>query len=100
MFEGAIGTAMCFIFLFLYFDVRKIAGYAWAVDISLFMLFLWMFNGTHTGMMTGILASVILTGFLRTVRATMGYKVIRMTRRKGSLVPSPRWVHVQARGAS
>jgi len=91
MFEGAIGTALCFIFLFLYFDVRKIAGLAIFIDIGLFVLFLWMFQGTHTGMMTGVLASVIITIFLKAIRRTFGYQVLGMQRARGELVPRPRW---------
>ena len=94
MFEGAIGTALCFILFFLYFDIKKIAGLAFIVDAGVFVLFLWMFQGTHTGMMTGVLASVFISGFLFMVRRTVGCKKMKIQRMKGQTCPMPRWTNV------
>ena len=94
MFEGAIGTAICFIFFFLYLDVKKVAGYAMFVDIGIFVLMLIMFSGTHTGMMTGVLASVMISGFLYMVRRTIGCTKLKVTRKQGQMCPMPRWTDV------
>ena len=91
MLEASIATALTFIFLFTYLGIRRVAGYAWIIDISLFVLFLWLFKGTYAGMMTGILAGLIVTIFLKVVRRTLGYQVVRLHRAHDELVPRPRW---------
>jgi thiamine transporter ThiT len=91
MFEAALGTALTFILLFFYFDVRKVAGFAILLDIGIFALMLWLFKGTYAGMMTGIIAGIIITAFLRLVRVSIGYKVLRLRRKKDELVPRIRW---------
>ena len=92
MFEAALGTAITFILLMFYFDIKKIAGYAWVVDVAVFGLLLWLFKGTYAGMMTGMLAGLIITFFLRGVRKSIGYKKVKLHRAHGKLVPMPRWV--------
>ena len=94
MFEAAAGTALTFILLMFYFDLKKIAGYAWIVDIAVFALTLWLFKGTYAGMMTGMLAGLMITFFLKGVRRVFGYKVLKVTRAPEQLVPMPRWVDV------
>ena len=97
MFEAALGTAVCFILLMTYLNIRRIAGYALFVDIGLFVLFVWLFMGTYAGMMTGIIAGLIVTCFLKGVRKSIGYERLRLQRRVGELYPRIRWV--RTRGA-
>lgn len=80
MFEAALGTAVAFIFLFSYLGFKKVAGYAWLVDIALFALLLYLFKGTYAGMMTGIMAGLILSVFLKTFRRTVGYSKLHISR--------------------
>jgi Na+(H+)/acetate symporter ActP len=94
MFESAIGTALTFIFLFTYIGIRRVAGYAWVVDISVFALCIWLFKGTYAGMMTGMLSGLIITLFLKAIRRTIGYEVLRLKRDSGRLLPRMRWEHV------
>lgn len=91
MFEAAFGTAFSFILFFAYFGVRRIAGYAWIVDIGVFVLMLWMFQGTYAGMMTGVIASALITIYLKIVRNTIGYEILRLRRRRGALLPHLQW---------
>ncbi len=91
MFEAAMGTAIAFIFLFSYMGFKKVAGYAWIVDIALFALLLYLFKGTYAGMMTGMIAGVILSVFLKTIRNTVGVEKIAMVRHEGKLVPHFEW---------
>ena len=72
MFEAAVGTAVCFILLFGYLGYKRVAHYAIIVDAGVFALCIWMFMGTYAGMMTGIIAGVIISLFLKTIRATVG----------------------------
>ncbi len=96
MFEAALGTAITFILLFTYFGIKKIAGYAWLIDVALFALFLYLFKGTYAGMMTGILAGLIVTIFLKAVRRTVGSQQIRLVRYQGKLVPEFKWEEIRA----
>lgn len=74
MFEAALGTAITFIVLLTYFDLRKVAGFAVILDIGIFALMFWLFEGTYAGVMTGFIAGLIITLFLRGIRRFMGYK--------------------------
>lgn len=95
MFEAAIGTAIGFIFLFSYLGFKKVAGYAWIVDIAIFAICVYIFHGTYAGMMTGIIASVCISLFLKSIRKTVGYEKVKFTRFKGDLLPKARWENVQ-----
>ena len=94
MFEAAIGTALAFIFLMFYFDIKKVAGMAVILDVLIFGLMLWLFKGTYAGMMTGMIAGLIITFFLRGVRSSIGYKKVELHRAHKTLTPMPRWVEV------
>jgi hypothetical protein len=94
MFESAIGTALTFIFLFTYIGIRRVAGYAWAIDIGIFALCIWLFKGTYAGVMTGMLSGLIITLFLKAIRHTIGYEVMRFRRNSKHLLPRIRWEHV------
>lgn len=78
MFESAIGTALGFIFLFGYIGWKKVAGYAVFVDVAVFCLCIYLFQGTYAGMMTGIIASLMISVFLKTVRRTVGAERIHV----------------------
>ena len=96
MAEAAFGTAITFILLFTYFGVKRVAGYAWLVDIGLFVLFIWLFRGTYAGAVTGILAGLLVTLFLKGVRRTVGAEQIRLVRYQGKLVPEFKWEEIRA----
>ena len=98
MFEAALGTAIAFIFLFSYLGFKRVAGYAWLVDIALFALLLYLFKGTYAGMMTGIFAGIIISVFLKSIRKTVGYEKVKMVRYEGKLVPEWEWEDIKPGG--
>ncbi len=98
MFEAALGTAVAFIFLFSYFGFKKVAGYAVIVDIAVFALCIYLFKGTYAGMMTGIIAGICISVFLKSIRRTVGYEKLRLVRYKGKLVPEWEWEDIKPRG--
>ena len=91
MFEAALGTAGAFILLFGYIGFRKVAGYAIIVDVAVFALCIYMFQGTYAGMMTGILAGGIISVFLKLVIHTVGVERLKPVRYEGESVPRLRW---------
>ncbi len=96
MFEAALGTAIAFIFLFSYFGFKRVAGYAWLVDIAIFALCIYLFKGTYAGMMTGIIAGICISVFLKSIRKTVGYETVKMVRYEGKLVPEFKWEEIRA----
>ncbi len=97
MFEAALGTAVAFIFLFSYFGFKRVAGYAWLVDIAIFALCIYLFKGTYAGMMTGIFAGIIISVFLKSIRKTVGYEKVKLVRYEGKLVPEFTWKDIKPR---
>ncbi len=96
MFEAALGTEMAFIFLISYIGFKRVAGYAWLVDIAIFELCIYLFKGTYAGMMTGIIASICISVFLKSIRKTVGYEKVKMVRYEGKLVPEFKWEEIRA----
>jgi hypothetical protein len=68
MFEAAVGTALSVIFLFMWIGFHRIARIGLIVDIGSFVGLTWMFHGTYAGMMTGVLAALFVSIFLRGLR--------------------------------
>jgi hypothetical protein len=78
MFEAALGTVFAFIFIGSYFNIRRLAGYAALIDIAVFVLCVYLFMGTYAGMMTGIIAGLMFSVFLRGVRRCAGYEKLHV----------------------
>ena len=89
--QGLIAAATV-LYLFSYTDVRKVFNYAFIIDIIVTGGFIYMFAGSYAGMMTGVIAGLIVSGCLRIGRATMGVSKPRWIRRSGALFPSLIWV--------
>jgi hypothetical protein len=68
MFEAAAGTALSVIFLFLWIGVRRVVRFGMLVDLVCFVSLTWMFHGTYAGMMTGVLAALCVSCYLRLMR--------------------------------
>ena len=92
MFEQVVGTALGFILMFGYVGYRKVAGYAFFVDIALGALTMWMFIGTYSGMIVGMLSSLVVTVFLQVYRKLYGYEKLELMRKRGQLLPRLYWV--------
>ncbi len=101
MFEAALGTALAFIFLFGYLGFRRVAGYAFIVDIGCFVLCVYMFQGTYAGMMTGIIAGLVISVFLKLIRWSIGYQVVALETSDKGLPTGLTWKDIApTRGAS
>jgi hypothetical protein len=92
MLEAGLITAVGIIWLLCRFDVKKVAGHAkfWDIAISAFLAFI--FIGTFAGMVTGVLAGVIVSLFLTSIRKFAGYKTLTPCRKPGERVGKFRWV--------
>lgn len=88
--QGLIAAATV-LYLFSYFDVRKVLNYAFIIDIVVTGGFIYMFAGSYAGMMTGVIAGLIVSGVLRIARTLMGVKSPRLVRRAGALIPTIVW---------
>jgi hypothetical protein len=97
MFEQVIGTALGFILMFGYVGYRKVAGYAFFVDIALGALTMWMFTGTYSGMIVGMLSSLVITVFLQIYRKLYGYERLELMRKRGNLLPRLYWVTYESK---
>lgn len=89
--QGLIAAATV-LYLFSYFDVRKVLNYAMVIDIVVTGGFIYMFAGSYAGMMTGVIAGLIVSGVLRIARTLLGVKSPKFIRRSGSLFPTLVWV--------
>ncbi len=89
--QGLIAAATV-LYLFSYFDVRKVLGFAMFVDVIVTAGFIYMFAGSYAGMMTGVIAGLIVSGALRIGRTLLGVKTPKFVRRTGNIIPSLVWV--------
>lgn len=85
-------AAVTVIWLLSYFGLRRVFNYAPIVDITMTGLLVFMFSGSYAGMMTGVIAGMILSIFLRVGRKTAGREQLKFIRRRGAIFPSPVWV--------
>jgi hypothetical protein len=93
--EQIVGTALGFILMFGYIGYRKVAGYAFFVDIVLGALSMWMFLGTYSGMIVGLLSSLLITVFLQLYRKLYGYEKLELIRKNGRLLPALYWTRYE-----
>jgi hypothetical protein len=94
MFEAAILTAIGCIWILSRMNLRRVAGYAIVWDVGLFGLLTFLFIGTYAGMVTGMMAGVVISLFLTIVKRTAGAERLKLDRAEGELVPRARWKEV------
>ena len=92
MIESGFITAVGIIWLLCRFDLKKIAGYAAAWDIAISAGMAALFIGTYAGMVTGLLAGVIVSLFLTVVKKVGGHKKLEFVRLEGERIARLRWV--------
>lgn len=85
-------AAMTVLWILHYFGLRRVFGLAAVVDIIVTAGFIWMFAGSYAGMMTGVIAGLMVSITLKFGRALVGYERLRLMRRKGAILPSFVWV--------
>jgi hypothetical protein len=95
MFEAAILTGIGIIWILSRMNLRRVAGYALAWDVGLMALLTWMFIGTYAGMVTGMMASVIVSAFLTVVKKKNGAERLKLVRKKDKAFPELKWRDVQ-----
>ena len=61
MLEAGLLTAIGIIWILSRLNLRRVAGYALFWDVGLTALLTWLFVGTYAGMVTGMLAGVIVS---------------------------------------
>ena len=91
MIEAGLVTAIGFMFLMFRLNIRRVAGYALIVDLLLTFGFMWLFQGTYAGMMTGLFAGCVISIALTLVKRTIGYERAAFIRVKGELFPRLIW---------
>ena len=89
--QGAIAAATV-IWLLSYLGFRKVFNFAFITDALITGTLVFMFSGSYAGMMTGVIAGLMVSMFIRGGRATVGTSKPRWVRRSGNIMPSLVWV--------
>lgn len=84
-------AAITVLWLLHYVGLRRIFGYAAIVDIVVTAGFIWMFAGSYAGMMTGVIAGLMVSITLKVGRALFGYERAVLARRRNRVLPSFVW---------
>lgn len=92
--QGLI-AAVTILWLLSYFGFRRVFGYAAVVDIVVTGGFMYMFAGSYGGMMTGLVAGLIVSCVLKFGGRVFGKERARVARLKGDLFPSLVWQRVE-----
>jgi len=95
MLEAGLLTAIGVIWIMCRMNLKRIAGYALAWDIGITALLVFLFIGTYAGMVTGMLAGLIISAFLTIVKKTAGAERLGLARNKDQAVPRLRWKDVK-----
>ena len=93
MIEAGLVTALGIMFILFRLNIRRIAGYALIVDITLTLGLVWIFQGTYAGMMTGLFAGCVISVMLTMIKRSVGYDRMAFIRVKGELFPRLIWKH-------
>jgi predicted membrane protein len=93
MLEASVLTALSVLLSFVYFDIRKVAGYAFFVDTASAVILGWLFIGTYSGAMTGLVSGLWITLALMGVKYFLGYAKLEWNRLPGESVPRLRWIY-------
>jgi hypothetical protein len=95
MLEAGLLTAIGIIFLLCRLNLKRVAGYRLPIDVVLFGVLTWMFIGTYAGMVTGLMAGVIISVFLTGVKRTVGAERLKLVRKDDEAFPRARWREVK-----
>jgi len=85
----AAGTVL---YLLSYFNLRRIFAHAFIVDLACTALLVYAFSGSYAGMMTGVIAGMTLSMFLRVGRKLLGIERMTFVRGYGHIFPTLIWV--------
>ncbi len=85
-------AAATVLYLCSYIGFRRIFAYAFVLDLAVTGGFIWMFAGSYAGMMTGVIAGLIFSAFMRIGRRLFGIERLQLVRGYGHILPSVIWV--------
>jgi hypothetical protein len=88
--QGGI-AALTVLWLLSYVGFRKVLGYAFLVDVFVTGTFILMFSGSYAGMMTGVIAGLLVSMFLRIGSLVIRPQRLTVRRRKSRILPSVIW---------
>jgi len=89
--QGFIAAATV-LWLFSYVGFRRVFAHAFVLDIVVTGGFIIAFAGSYAGMMTGVIAGLMVSMFFRIGRKLVGTERPRLARAKGRIIPSLIWV--------
>ena len=85
-------AAATVLYLCSYIGFRRIFAFSFILDLAVTAGFIWMFAGSYAGMMTGVIAGLMFSMFLRIGRRMAGTERIRFVRGYGRIFPTMVWV--------
>lgn len=91
LFQGAIAAATV-LYLCSYIGFRRVFAFAFFLDLLVTAGFVWAFAGSYAGMMTGVIAGLMFSAFMRIGRRLFGVERLRLVRGYGRIIPSMIWV--------
>ena len=89
--QGLIAAATV-LYLCSYIGFRRIFAYAFLIDLAVTIGFIVMFAGSYAGMMTGVIAGLTFSAFMRIGRRVAGIEKLKFVRGYGRILPTPIWV--------
>ncbi len=89
--QGFIAAATA-IYLLSYIGFRRVFAFAFLADIIITGAFILMFSGSYAGMMTGVIAGLLVSFFIRAGRKFLGTEHVRLVRGYGRILPNIVWV--------
>lgn len=95
MITQGIIAAITVLWLLSYMNFRRVLGYAFLVDVVVTGGFVFMFAGSYAGMMTGVIAGLIVSATLRVGTMALGKERLVARRAKGNILPSFVWVRTK-----
>ena len=93
--QGMIAAATI-LWLLSYLKFRRVFAFAFIVDVIVTGGFIIMFIGTYAGMMTGVIAGLLVSMFMRVCRKAVGVERPRLRRQSGHVLPSLVWIRSKA----
>ncbi len=95
MFEAAILTGIGVCWILSRMNLKRVVGYALYWDVLIMAILTWMFIGTYAGMVTGMMAGVIVSAFLTIVKKKIGAERMSLHRKSDEVYPRVRWKEVK-----
>jgi len=85
-------AAATVLWLISYIGFRRAFAHAFILDLTVTGGFIWMFAGSYAGMMTGVIAGLMFSAFMRIGRRLFGVERARLIRGYGRILPTLVWV--------